>query len=403
MHISKIFLEALESLAVNKLRSALTMLGIIIGVAAVIAMLAIGNGANASITAEIEAIGTNVLYIFSGGDAKNPEPMTLADAEAIANADRAPSIAGVAPTVQGNLEVSIPGEATNTSIIGITEDYFTILNLTVTEGVLINQTHQEQQAAVVIIGTETAQNLFGTTTGVVGETVRISGQVFTIIGVQNEQGGGRGGSSDNVVLVPLSTAQTRLIRRDNPGQVDTIYAQATDAEAVDAAIEEVANILRAQHISTLGEDDFKIFSTASLLESASQITGTLTLFLGGIASVSLLVGGIGIMNIMLVSVIERTREIGLRKALGAKKQDILLQFLIEALVMSLFGGLMGIGFGWGISALVEVFAGEFIIPIITIDSILLSVLFSLAVGVFFGIYPANRAAQLQPVEALRAE
>lgn len=403
MHFSKVFYEALDSLGANKLRSALTMLGIIIGVAAVIAMLAIGNGANASITSEIEAIGTNVLYIFSGGDAKNPEPMTLADAEAIADVSRAPSVSSVAPILQGNLEVSIPGEATNTSIIGVTEDYFTLLNLTISEGVLITQTHLDQQAAVVIIGIETAEDLFGTTTGVVGETVRMRGQVFTIIGIQEEQGGGRGGSSDNIVLVPLTTAQARLIRRENPGQVDQIYVQAHDAESVDTAIEEIANILRAQHISTLGEDDFKIFSTASLLESASQITGTLTLFLGGIAGVSLLVGGIGIMNIMLVSVIERTREIGLRKALGARKRDILLQFLIEALVMSMFGGLLGIAAGWGISALVELFAGEFIIPIITLDSVMLAVLFSLAVGIFFGIYPANRAAQLEPVEALRAE
>ncbi len=403
MNFRKVLLEAFESLAANKLRSSLTMLGIIIGVAAVIALLAIGNGADNSITSEIEAIGTNMLYIFSGGDATNPEPLTLADAEAIANSGRAPSIAGVAPILQSSFKVSIPGAATQAGVVGITASYFPILNAGVSEGILINQTHLDQQAAVVIIGTETANDLFGTTTDLIGKTVRVNGQPFTIIGIKQAQGGGKGGSNDNVVLTPLTTAQARLIRRDQPGQIDIIYAQAANSEVVEAAVEEVANILRAQHISTLGEDDFEVFSTAALLESASQIATTLTLFLGGIASVSLLVGGIGIMNIMLVSVIERTREIGLRKALGARKRDILMQFLVEALVMSLLGGLMGIVFGWAISEVVEYFASEFILPIITPDSIWLAILFSLAVGLFFGIYPANRAARLEPVEALRSE
>ncbi|MCD6577506.1 MAG: ABC transporter permease [Anaerolineaceae bacterium] len=401
MKIKKALLEALDSLLANKLRSGLTMLGIIIGVASVIAMLAIGEGANTQITSEIEGIGTNVLFVSSGGDATNPEPLTMNDAEAIANSDRAPSVSGVAPTIQGNFEISIPRETSNTTVVGVTEEYFTIRNVEVSEGVLINQAHLNTKEAVVILGSTTAENLFGSVENLIGESVRINDQPFTVIGIQKEAGGI--GGSDNQVLVPLTTARSRLIRKESPGELDLIYVQAASSEEVDLAIEEVANILRAQHISTLGEDDFEVISTASFLEIASSITTTMTLFLGGIAGVSLMVGGIGIMNIMMVSVIERTREIGLRKALGARNLDILVQFMIESSVMSLFGGLIGIAFGWMISAIVGVVADEYLEPVITMGSIWLAVSFSLGVGMFFGIYPASRAAKLEPVEALRSD
>ena len=401
MKIKKALLEALDSLLANKLRSGLTMLGIIIGVASVIAMLAIGEGANTQITSEIEGIGTNVLFVSSGGDATNPEPLTMNDAEAIANSDRAPSVSGVAPTIQGNFEISIPRETSNTTVVGVTEEYFKIRNVEVSEGVLINQAHLNTKEAVVILGSTTAENLFGSVENLIGESVRINDQPFTVIGIQKEAGGI--GGSDNQVLVPLTTARSRLIRKESPGELDLIYVQAASSEEVDLAIEEVANILRAQHISTLGEDDFEVISTASFLEIASSITTTMTLFLGGIAGVSLMVGGIGIMNIMMVSVIERTREIGLRKALGARNLDILVQFMIESSVMSLFGGLIGIAFGWMISAIVGVVADEYLEPVITMGSIWLAVSFSLGVGMFFGIYPASRAAKLEPVEALRSD
>ena len=401
MKIKKALLEALDSLLANKLRSGLTMLGIIIGVASVIAMLAIGEGANTQITSEIEGIGTNVLFVSSGGDATNPEPLTMNDAEAIANSDRAPSVSGVAPTIQGNFEISIPRETSNTTVVGVTEEYFKIRNVEVSEGVLINQAHLNTKEAVVILGSTTAENLFGSVENLIGESVRINDQPFTVIGIQKEAGGI--GGSDNQVLVPLTTARSRLIRKKSPGELDLIYVQAASSEEVDLAIEEVANILRAQHISTLGEDDFEVISTASFLEIASSITTTMTLFLGGIAGVSLMVGGIGIMNIMMVSVIERTREIGLRKALGARNLDILVQFMIESSVMSLFGGLIGIAFGWMISAIVGVVADEYLEPVITMGSIWLAVSFSLGVGMFFGIYPASRAAKLEPVEALRSD
>jgi len=406
MEYSRSFLEAFESILSNKLRSSLTMLGIVIGVAAVISMLAIGSGAENSITSQIEGIGANVLFVQSGGDATIPEVLTLKDAEAIGDPDRAPSVFTVAPTLQGNAEISVPGESTNSSIVAVTPEYFIAQNVVVEEGSEINSSHEEGQEAVVLLGTDVAEDLFGGTSGLVGESVRINDQPFKVIGVLEEQGGTGFGSADNQVLVPLSTAQSRLLRRSTAGQVDLIYVQATDSESVESAIEEVSQILRAQHISTLGVDDFEIFSTQSVLETAASITDTFTLFLGGIAGISLLVGGIGIMNIMMVSVIERTKEIGLRKAMGARKKDILSQFLIEALVLSVVGGLVGILIGWGIANLIGGFSfgpGGTIEPVVSMDSVLLATLFSASVGIFFGIYPANRAANLEPVEALRTD
>lgn len=406
MEYSRSFVEAFESILSNKLRSGLTMLGIVIGVGAVISMLAIGKGAENSITSQIEGIGANVLFVNSGGDAAIPEALTLKDAQAISDPARAPSVLTVAPTLQGNVSITVPGESTNSSLLAVTPEYFIAQNVVVEEGNEINRSQEEGREAVVLLGTDVAEDLFGVTTGLLGETVRINGQPFKVIGVLEEQGGTGFGSSDNQVLVPLSTAQSRLLRRPTAGQVDLIYVQANDSESVESAIEEVSQILRAQHISTLGVDDFQVLSTQSILDTAASITDTFTLVLGGIAGISLLVGGIGIMNIMMVSVIERTREIGLRKAMGARKKDILSQFLIEALVLSVVGGLIGILVGWGIANLVGGFSigpGGTIDPTVTLDSVLLATLFSASIGVFFGIYPANRAANLEPVEALRSE
>jgi putative ABC transport system permease protein len=403
---SRSLLEALESILSNKLRSGLTMLGIVIGVAAVISMLAIGTGAEDSITSQIEGIGANVLFVNSGGEAAIPEPLTLKDAEAISDPSRAPSVLAVAPTLQGNVTLTVPGESTNTSIVAVTPEYFIAQSVVVEEGTQITSSHEEGQEAVVILGTDVAEELFGFTTGLLDETVRIDGQPFKVIGILEEQGGTGFGSSDNQILVPLSTAQSRLLSRPTVGQVDLIYVQAVDSESTESATDEVSQILRAQHISTLGVDDFEILSTQAVLETASAITDTFTLVLGGIAGISLLVGGIGIMNIMMVSVIERTREIGLRKAMGAQKKDILSQFLIESLVLSILGGLIGILLGWGIANLIGGFSfgpGGEIDPSVSLNSVLLATLFSASVGVFFGIYPANRAANLEPVDALRSE
>jgi putative ABC transport system permease protein len=401
-------LLALESLTSNKLRSALTILGIVIGVGAVIAMLAIGTGAQNSITGSIEGIGTNLLFVISGGseDVRNPKPLTRSDAEAMMDGFQAPSVIGVAPMLQGSVAVTAEGESTTTQINGVTPDYEWVRNATVGEGEFVNEAHLLGRSAVVLLGTKVADELFGRSDGLVGENVRIEGQPFRVIGILEEKGGTGFNDEDDRVLVPITTAQARLLRRSTPNGVDVILVQAISAEAVPQAGQEVSDILRSRHRTGIGEDDFTVFNQQDFLETASTITGVLTIFLGGIAAISLLVGGIGIMNIMLVSVIERTREIGLRKALGARKRDIMIQFLAESSLLSLTGGILGIVLGWIISAIVGQIAAASnadINPVIGLDAVLLATLFSTAVGLFFGIYPANRAASLEPVEALRYE
>ena len=408
MNIAQPVLEALESLTSNKLRSGLTILGIVIGVAAVIAMLSVGAGAENSITGSIEGIGTNVLFVFSGGsdDVRNPKPLTLGDAEAIADPFAAPSVAGVAPYLQGSVEISASGESTDTSIVGATPAYAVVRDWPTTEGSFVSEADLLGRNSVVVLGVGVAEDLFGRKDGLVGETVRIEGQPFRVIGIMEEKGGGSFGSEDDTIFVPLSTAQARLLRRRTADRVDLLLVQATSAETVNQASEEVSLILRSRHRTVVGEDDFTIINQQDILSTAAAITGVLTIFLGGIAGISLLVGGIGIMNIMLVSVIERTREIGLRKAMGAKKSDILIQFLTELILLSLFGGLVGILLGWGIGVLVGQIAAASdtaLTPEMGLDAVLLATLFSSAVGLFFGLYPANRAASLEPVEALRYE
>lgn len=402
------FVVALESLAANKLRSALTVLGIVIGVAAVIAMLAVGRGAQSTITGTIEGIGTNLLFVISGGnsDVTNPKPLTLADAQALRDSFAAPSVIGVAPMMQGSATVTAQGESTSTTLEAVTPDYGWVRNLELTEGEFISEAHILARSAVVILGPDVAEELFGRTDGVVGETVRIEGQPFRVIGLTVSKGGSGFTNEDNRVIVPLTTAQARLLRRSTPNRVDMIIVQAASSEAVPQASEEIAAILRARHRTGIGADDFTVLNQQDFLDTAAAVTGVLTIFLGGVAAISLLVGGIGIMNIMLVSVIERTREIGLRKALGARKRDILIQFLAESSMLSLLGGVLGIILGWLISAAVGAVAAASnadITPVIGVDSVLLATLFSMAVGLFFGLYPANRAASLEPVEALRYE
>jgi putative ABC transport system permease protein len=409
MNLSQSIIEALESLNSNKMRSGLTVLGIVIGVAAVIAMLAIGTGAQDSITGSISGIGTNLLFVFRGGSdeaVRNSQPLTLQDGTAIADPFAAPSVQAVAPVLEEGLTISAAGEQTSVSVSGVTPDYFPVRNYTLTEGEYINEEHLLGRASVALIGPEAADTIYGRHDGLVGESLSIEGQPFRIIGVLTARGGGMFGSEDNQVLVPFSTAQTRLMSRRSNEQVDMLLIQATDAGSVPQAMDEISQILRTRHRTAIGEDDFTIFSQEAFLTTFSTITGVLTIFLGGIAGISLLVGGIGIMNIMLVSVTERTREIGLRKALGARRKDILIQFLTESSLLSLMGGLIGIVLGWLIAFIVEkvaVASGTEFYPRVGLDAILLATLFSAAVGLFFGIYPANRAAGLEPVEALRYE
>ena len=362
-------------------------------------MLAVGNGAQDSITGEISGIGTNLLFVFRGGDedVRNPEPLTMGDADAIGDPFQAPSVESVAPVVSGNLQLSYGGNDIVSSMAGVTTpEYFGVLNSELTEGSEITEEHILGRSAVAIIGVDVAEALFDRKEGVVGETFRVEGQPFTVIGLLKEEGGSSFGSEDNRFIVPMTTAASRLVTMSPADRVNVIYLSAVDADSVTLAADEVAQILRTRHRTDIGKDDFTIYSQQDFLDLAASITGVFTVFLGGIAAISLLVGGIGIMNIMLVSVIERTKEIGLRKAMGARKNDILIQFLSESILLSLFGGIIGILLGWGLSMGISAIAIALdaeLYPAIGLDAILLATVFSTAVGLFFGLYPANPGRQ----------
>jgi putative ABC transport system permease protein len=400
--------EAIESLASNKLRTALTMLGIIIGVAAVVSMTAIGQGASSSITSSIESMGTNLIYVSRAFGNANPQALTLSDAEAIIESGGAPSVMAVAPSVNTQRTVVYGGESISTTIMGVTPDYETVRNTTVSTGRFITQEDIDNHSTVAVLGSDVVEEIFGSEIGVTGQKIRIGNMLYEVVGVLESSGGTSGGSSDNQVIVPLTTALSRLVARSSANdEVDMISVSAVDSDSIDSAISEITSILESRHdISSDEDDDFSIFSQETMTEAATSITGVLTVFLGGIAAISLLVGGIGIMNIMLVSVIERTKEIGLRKAVGAKNKDILMQFMVEALIIGLTGGVLGVFLAYGLTVVIKNIAASTsysLNPVITTGSVLLAVLFSVAVGLIFGIYPANRASKLEPVEALRTE
>lgn len=403
---------AFVGLAVNKLRAFLTMLGIIIGVAAVIALVSVGRGVEAVVISEFQGLGNNLLFIFPGdlADAGRPQRagggLTMDDYRALADPLRVPDLVSVIPAYDRPAIVVQGRNETRTTVSGTTPEFTTLRNFNMALGSFFNEQDVISGARVAVIGQTVYEALFPEGEFPIGATLRINNVNFRIIGLLEEKGGSGFNDQDDVVMVPISTAQQRLFparRADGKVRVDAIVAQVIDESRQETAIAQIALTLRdTRNISFRDEDDFTILSQDELLGAFSQITGVLTVFLGVIAGISLLVGGIGIMNIMLVSVTERTREIGLRKALGAKRQDILTQFLVEAIVLASVGGLIGLLLG----ALGSVLIGNLsdtLQPALAWDSVALAILFSAGVGLFFGIYPATRASRLNPIDALRYE
>jgi putative ABC transport system permease protein len=414
MKLIRFLRVSMESIATHPLRAALTMLGIIIGVAAVVTTVGIGRGAAANITQRIESQGTNLLIVLpsaisSGGVSQgggSARTLTMGDVAALQQKMYNPSLEQVVPVYSGNTQLVYEGVNSQNSIVGTTAGYASVRNLTVADGSFLTDAQVTDESQVVVLGATLATTLFGNAEPV-GKSIFIQGQPFTVIGVLQATGGQGFSSNDTIAFVPISVAQARLFnapRYRGEYTVSDINIDVASADQIPAAERQIETTLRLRHDLTAAEDDdFSIFNQQSLLNTAASISQTLTIFLGAVGAISLLVGGIGIMNIMLVSVTERTHEIGIRRAVGAHDQDILLQFLIETLVLTALGGILGIGLSYGIAALVGRIPSVTFRVDIAPDTMILAVGVSLAIGLIFGIYPAMRATQLDPIEALRYE
>ena len=393
---------AISSLGANKLRAGLALLGIVIGVTAVITLMSIGRGTTEQITGIIQGLGTNLLFVQPEGEGQ----LTLGDADALVDPVYAPTVLASAPEIRSFATLVAGRENTNAQVVGVTPVYLAARNLDLASGMFIKSQHVDNRDEVIVLGSNVAEQLFQNRDPV-GEYVRVNARRYRVIGLLESQGGGGFGTFDTQVLIPITTAYYRLSNeRTSTGDVvvNLINVQVGDVGDIDRSIEETSGVLRLRHRIT-EEDDFTVISQQSTIETLEETTNTLVVFLGIIAGISLLVGGIGIMNIMLVSVTERTREIGIRKAMGAKRRDILFQFVAEATALSIGGGLLGAGLGFWMTNAVDgrtlgtqtfntSFSNEFAA---------LALIVSAGIGLFFGIYPAVRASRLHPIDALRYE
>lgn len=405
MLFTELLKMAALSLVANKLRTILTMLGIIIGVCAVIAMVSVGMGVKKNVVDSISRLGSNMLIVMSGssnrggvrGGAGSVTTLTYDDAQAIKN--KIKNVDYVSPTVQGSYQVVYGHENWSTTVTGVIPEYAAIQALTMQSGIFFTEHDVDVRNRVAVIGTTVATNLFGGMNPV-GKKIRVGNAPYTIIGLIASKGQSSGGQDqDDIVLIPLTTAQERLL---GITYVRSINVQVSESDKMDEVQENIEKLLRQRHrIREGAEDDFNVRNLTSLMETMSETTTMITLLLGSIAGISLVVGGIGIMNIMMVSVTERTREIGIRKAIGATYNSIMLQFLIESTMISILGGLVGIVIGIGLAKAISQF-GNFT-TVISGASIVASFGFSLFVGIFFGMLPARKAARLDPIDALRYE
>ncbi|OGK25349.1 hypothetical protein A3C25_06235 [Candidatus Roizmanbacteria bacterium RIFCSPHIGHO2_02_FULL_38_11] len=407
MDIFELIREAVGTLILNKMRTGLAALGIIIGIGSVIALISLGQGSQKAVENQIQSLGANLLTVIPGGQNSGGvqgalgggTTLILEDAKAIETSQEITTINSVSPELSRRAQVTAGRNNTNTQVIGVYPTYENIRKISISSGNFIADRDVRSLGKVAVLGPQVVLDLFGEGTNPVGQNIRINGQQLRIIGMTVSKGGSGFQNQDDVIFVPLSTAQKILF---GVAYVSSIAVEAKSQDVMTDSQNQIGYFLLARHkLSDPTQADFRIFSQNDILNTASQITGTFTTLLGGIAAISLLVGGIGIMNIMLVTVTERTREIGLRKALGAKKKIIIMQFLIEAIILTFSGGVFGMGLGIFISYLVSQLVG--LPQSISVSSIALAIGVSGVIGVLFGWYPAKKAANLQPIEALRYE